>query len=99
MSWAVFVIGVLSVLLRFGVTRRERIGEVAICDHVGFVGIGLGGLAVLLAPGAGRDVVTGLIAYRPREGKGTALAVVAVGLALGVVGLLKGLGLIMSPCG
>lgn len=98
-SWAALVVGLLSLFVRVNVIKTEWIGEVASCSHVDFAGMGLGGLAVLLALGAGRDVATGLIAYKPQLHKGATLAVAVLGLVLGVVGLLRGFDVIMSPCG
>lgn len=99
-SWAALVIGVLAVVLRVDMSNTLTVnGQVTSCSYTDLAGIGLGGLAALVALGAGWEVATGLTRYQPVVRKGVTLAVVALALFLGTVGLLKGFAVIMSPCG
>ncbi|MFI6812569.1 hypothetical protein ACIBG7_09180 [Nonomuraea sp. NPDC050328] len=95
-AWGALVIGLFALVVRLSSLSTVSLnGKVTSCSYTDFAGIGLGGLSVLLALVAGWEVATGL---RTDARKAPTLAVMAVACLLGVVGVMKGLGMIWSPC-
>jgi hypothetical protein len=97
-SWGALVVGVLAVIVRLDERFVSSINGVTQCTYVNYAGIGLGAVALLIGVVAAWEAATGVLRYQGGAKRGRSFAVVAVAAGLGVMGLLQGFAIIMSPC-
>lgn len=98
-SWVALALGVLALIVRVeSLQTRTFNGVVTSCSYTDLGGLALGAIAILVAFAAIREAMTTLFVQRGWSRRDATIIVAVIAIALGVIGILKGLALVASPC-
>ena len=98
-SWVALAFGVLALILRVESLHTTTLnGVVTSCSYTDLGGLTLGAITVLLALAAIREATTPLFVQRGWSRRDATIIAAVIAIALGVIGILKGMAIVASPC-